>query len=302
MSHEGRGDAKKDEEEGWPRRRPEPPPGSCGHHGGVPDNQLRDGDPPETRETLERLLGLGIERAEARRLIACVIVAELFAMMKAGQVFDRVRFVARLKALPEMPWDQDEGETPMSRELVFDNEPQAANGIFWRQPEGRTMTSALRFRKTSSSSSGPRGRTSTARRASLPLRVVPPGEDFSSPAPVSLGPELLRGRAALQASGTGRTSPWRSSRRTRHPEEGPGPMIAVCDMGPLHYLVLIGATTSCPTSLTASSPPAWSSAGDATPRPPSRVRRLGRRSAPLARSPGSPPPGRRHPRHSGRRG
>jgi hypothetical protein len=67
----------------------------------VVDNQLRDNDPPETRQTLERLKRQGIDEAEARRLIACVIATEIFDIVKKNQVFDLGRFVSRLAALPD---------------------------------------------------------------------------------------------------------------------------------------------------------------------------------------------------------
>ena len=70
----------------------------------VLDTQLRDGDPPETRATFTRLLGEGVEEKESRRLIGCVIAAEIFAVMKSKKSFDRERFVGRLETLPEMPW------------------------------------------------------------------------------------------------------------------------------------------------------------------------------------------------------
>ncbi|MFO0888250.1 MAG: hypothetical protein U0790_03780 [Isosphaeraceae bacterium] len=74
----------------------------------VLDNQLRDEDPPETKQTLERLLAAGIERGEARRLIACIIAGEIFSVLKTSTAFDRERFVGRLSLLPEMPWMDDE--------------------------------------------------------------------------------------------------------------------------------------------------------------------------------------------------
>jgi hypothetical protein len=73
----------------------------------VLDTQLRDGDPPETRATLERLRSDGVEEDEARRLIGCVIAAEIFEVMKSNKPFDRERFVSRLETLPEMPWLED---------------------------------------------------------------------------------------------------------------------------------------------------------------------------------------------------
>jgi hypothetical protein len=73
----------------------------------VLDTQLRDGDPPETRATLDRLRSDGVEEKEARRLISCVIAAEIFAVMKSNKPFDRERFVGRLETLPKMPWLED---------------------------------------------------------------------------------------------------------------------------------------------------------------------------------------------------
>src|SRR5262249_14912586 len=80
--------------------------GSIGD-GAMLDTQLRDGDPPETGATFTRLLGEGVEEKEARRLIGCVIAAEIFAVMKSKKSFDRERFVGRLETLPEMPWQEE---------------------------------------------------------------------------------------------------------------------------------------------------------------------------------------------------
>jgi hypothetical protein len=76
----------------------------------VLDNQLRDNEPPETRETFERLKRQGIDEEETRRLIACVIAAEIFDVMKTKAPFNRERFVSRLETLPEMPWMDDQDE------------------------------------------------------------------------------------------------------------------------------------------------------------------------------------------------
>jgi len=44
----------------------------------VVDNQLRDGTPPETRQTLDRLLAADYPEDEVRRLIACAVTSEIF--------------------------------------------------------------------------------------------------------------------------------------------------------------------------------------------------------------------------------
>ena len=70
----------------------------------VVDNQLRDGEPPETKQTLERLMAEGLSQSEARRLIAAVVASEIFAVLKRKRPYDRARYVAALAQLPEMPW------------------------------------------------------------------------------------------------------------------------------------------------------------------------------------------------------
>lgn len=69
----------------------------------VVENQLRDNDPPETRATMERLVEEGHSTSEAKRMIACVVVAEMFRVVKSQQPYDKNRFVAGLRALPELP-------------------------------------------------------------------------------------------------------------------------------------------------------------------------------------------------------
>ena len=71
----------------------------------VVDNQLRDGTPLETRQTLERLIAEGHTRQEARRLIACVVVSEIFDILQRREPYDETRYIAALRRLPMMPWE-----------------------------------------------------------------------------------------------------------------------------------------------------------------------------------------------------
>lgn len=71
----------------------------------VVENQLRDNDPPATRETLERLLNEGIPREEAMNLLGCVVASEIFGVLKEQRPFDEERYVALLRRLPQLPWD-----------------------------------------------------------------------------------------------------------------------------------------------------------------------------------------------------
>jgi len=70
-------------------------------------NQIRDNDPPETRQTFERLKTQGQTPDEARRLIATAVTVELFHIMRDHETYDRERFVWNLSHLPRAPWDED---------------------------------------------------------------------------------------------------------------------------------------------------------------------------------------------------
>ena len=72
-------------------------------------NQLRGNDPPETRQTYDRLRAAGLPDEEVRRLLACVVVSEIFHISQENKPYNRQRFVAALDRLPEMPegWDDE---------------------------------------------------------------------------------------------------------------------------------------------------------------------------------------------------
>jgi len=69
----------------------------------IVDTQLRDGTPPETRETFDRLIGLGYTPEGARQLLAHVVVREIFTVMARGERYDAARFIAALRRLPTLP-------------------------------------------------------------------------------------------------------------------------------------------------------------------------------------------------------
>ena len=69
----------------------------------VVQNQLDANDPPETNQTYKRLLEEGYTEKDAKRLIGCVVSAEIFDILKKQQEFDHKRFVGALNKLPKMP-------------------------------------------------------------------------------------------------------------------------------------------------------------------------------------------------------
>ena len=67
------------------------------------ENQLRADDPPETGETFDRLMEEGHSDAEAKRLIAAVVLTELVDILRTNTPFNRARFVESLDRLPALP-------------------------------------------------------------------------------------------------------------------------------------------------------------------------------------------------------
>jgi hypothetical protein len=69
----------------------------------VVENQLEANDPPEIKQTLDRLIFEGFSENEAKELIGNVVVLEVFEVLKAGKPFDIKRYAAALARLPELP-------------------------------------------------------------------------------------------------------------------------------------------------------------------------------------------------------
>lgn len=69
----------------------------------VVENQLTANDPPETRETFDRLVSAGISEEDAKIYIAQAVCVEVLCILKQRRPFNLKRYVTNLKRLPEMP-------------------------------------------------------------------------------------------------------------------------------------------------------------------------------------------------------
>jgi hypothetical protein len=69
----------------------------------VVDTQVETNDPPETALTLIRLVNAGHTPVEAKNLIGCVVMSEVFDVLKSGEKFNLARYVAALHNLPVIP-------------------------------------------------------------------------------------------------------------------------------------------------------------------------------------------------------
>jgi predicted nucleic-acid-binding protein len=69
----------------------------------VVDNQLRANDPPETRQTLDRLFAEGFSREDAKIYIARAVCVEVYNVLKHNETFNKARYLRNLQRLPEEP-------------------------------------------------------------------------------------------------------------------------------------------------------------------------------------------------------
>lgn len=65
----------------------------------VVDNQLNDNDPPETRETLNRLIADGYSEEKAKERIASVLVMHIYDVMHDSKQFDSEKYKRDLSEL-----------------------------------------------------------------------------------------------------------------------------------------------------------------------------------------------------------
>ena len=71
----------------------------------VVDNQLQANDPPETRQTFDRLISEGYFEEEAKKLIGCIVTSEIFDVLKKQEPFNPERFAKALNDLPKLSQD-----------------------------------------------------------------------------------------------------------------------------------------------------------------------------------------------------
>ena len=69
--------------------------------------QIRDNDPPETKQTYERLRQEGFSDRDTLKLIGYVVAAEVFTVLKENRRYDREKYIGALKMLPRLPWEKE---------------------------------------------------------------------------------------------------------------------------------------------------------------------------------------------------
>jgi hypothetical protein len=63
-------------------------------------NQIETGDPPETKQTYDRLIAAGQSKSQALQHIAAALRVEMNRMMAESTPFDNTRYAALLEKIP----------------------------------------------------------------------------------------------------------------------------------------------------------------------------------------------------------
>lgn len=69
------------------------------------NNQLRSKNPPEVKETYDRLIMKGHDDIDVRKMLGQCLMVELFDVLKFQKPFDLKRYVKNLRALPKEPFE-----------------------------------------------------------------------------------------------------------------------------------------------------------------------------------------------------
>jgi Holliday junction resolvasome RuvABC DNA-binding subunit len=65
----------------------------------VVDNQLRENNPPITKNTFERLKQLGYTEQQAKERISAILIEEIYDVMKNGELYNEKRYNNKLSKL-----------------------------------------------------------------------------------------------------------------------------------------------------------------------------------------------------------
>ena len=74
----------------------------------VVDNQLRENDPPVTRESYNRLIDAGYSVSEAKEKIGAVVIEEIYDVMKENQPYDEKRYAQALRNMVQQCIDYED--------------------------------------------------------------------------------------------------------------------------------------------------------------------------------------------------
>ena len=68
------------------------------------NNQIQGQNPPETKQTYDRLMKEIKNHDEVMKCIGVVMMAEILDILKSKKPFNKKRYIERLNKLPDISW------------------------------------------------------------------------------------------------------------------------------------------------------------------------------------------------------
>jgi len=68
------------------------------------NNQIQGKNPPETKQTYDRLMKEIKNHDEVMKYIGVVMMAEILDILKSKKPFNKKRYIGRLNKLPDISW------------------------------------------------------------------------------------------------------------------------------------------------------------------------------------------------------
>jgi len=68
------------------------------------NNQIRNNNPPETKQTYDRLMKKIKNHDEVMKYIGVVMMAGILGILKSRKPFNKKRYIGRLNKLPDISW------------------------------------------------------------------------------------------------------------------------------------------------------------------------------------------------------
>jgi hypothetical protein len=71
----------------------------------VVKRQIKDNNPPETKQAYDRLIRLGYSESDTMKLLGQCLAVEIYDVLKEGKPYNDERYKKHLNELPEAPFN-----------------------------------------------------------------------------------------------------------------------------------------------------------------------------------------------------
>lgn len=105
----------------------------------IVDNQLKENNPPCTKDTYEKLINAGYSRSEAKEKIGAIVLTEIYDILKEGQTFDEENYKKSLEEMLRQSIDYEDDHRIRTEWDEWDDLVQKGYESFEEQKEAEGL-------------------------------------------------------------------------------------------------------------------------------------------------------------------